>query len=92
MSSGACPQPVTHTCRRRPHRDSQSDAHTLFYNFRFLHQRQSLVGHEDLGELLPASASCWKPRLMMLEEYGKSLMSSTFLSVKLDKMVESASQ
>ena len=51
----------------------------------------SLV-HEDLGELLPALNLYWKPRLMILEECGKSLMSTTFLSVKLDRMVESASQ
>ena len=60
---------------------------------------QSLVGHEDLGELLPASASLdhrielvLDPLLMMLEKYGKSLMSTTFPIVKLDRLVESASQ
>ena len=34
----------------------------------------------------------WKPLLMMLGECGKSLMSTTFPSVKLNRMVESASQ
>ena len=54
---------------------------------------QSLVGHEDLLLLWTLALSlCWKQRLMMLEECGKSLMSTTFLSVKLDRVVESASQ
>ena len=35
---------------------------------------------------------CWKPQLMMLEECGKSLMSTTFLNVKLDRMVASVTQ
>ena len=35
---------------------------------------------------------CWKPLLMMLRECGRSLMSTIFLSVKLGRMVESASQ
>ena len=35
---------------------------------------------------------CWKPRLMMLGECGKSLMPTAILSVKLDRMADSASQ
>ena len=52
---------------------------------------QPHVGHEDLGELLPhwtiALKLYWEQLLMMLGECGRSLMSTTFLNVKLDRMV-----
>ena len=59
---------------------------------------QSLFGHEELGELLPASASLDHRTELVLEttvddaRRVRQFLSTTFPSVKLDRMVESASQ